>query len=225
MVANPVASALVHVRRLFRRRGIVPAAVLVAAILTATRVSGASAPVPLLETFDAGVTDWTFLGGVPGTIAWLPSNHAGPAGSGSAAITNTARSGTTQTVFLRCATGLAGAGQYAIGGFILIPAGQSRHGGGELGIDFFDNATCTGAAIENLQTNTFVTSSNGGWAPVLARVQAPAGTQSAALRLSVEKYAVDPGENPAADFTAQFDGLFMSNALANIARLPLLGRD
>ena len=170
--------------------------------------SSAAQAQPLSNTrFDTDVTGW--FPDISSSIDWNPLDaDANPASSGSGLVTNLSSSAGDSSGARQCANETTEGETYFLGAEVYIPSGQTETGWGDLLVQWFSEAGCSGSQIGLFITSAVPTSTPDLWLPVIGLPVAPAGSKSARVRLSVRK---DAGVGSLA---AHFDNvLFFSTAL------------
>ncbi len=151
----------------------------------------------LNPNFDGDLGHWTVTSPAPGEINHAWQDADGIATSGAARIVNTSGPGGLFTL-QQCVS--TAAGQFHRLGALIRTAGTTPGAPIATGVvDFFTGVDCSGSVAASLPTGTITGDTAGLWENDLGGlVQAPAGTQSASVRL-----VLDAGASP--DFTTDID--------------------
>ena len=135
--------------------------------------------------FDIDVADWT--SSAEASLAWDPLDVEGNPVSGSALVTNLSISAGDATGASQCIDGLTAEAFYEFAAEILVPSGQSETGHAFLFVQWNDEPGCSGY-LGSVFSPQVPSSTPDVWYGVSNIAQAPLGTESARLRLSVWKY-------------------------------------
>ena len=146
--------------------------------------------------FDTDVSGWT--AGAKATVEWDPLDADASLTSGSALVTNISDTAGDSTGARQCAGGINEAMTYQVGAKVYIPSGQTETGWADILVQWYSDATCTDF-IGVANTSSVQTATPDTWLPVSGLLQAPAGSQSARVRLSVRK------QEDAGSLAAHFD--------------------
>lgn len=135
--------------------------------------------------FDTDVTGWSpFL---MASIAWSSLDATAAPSSGSAFLTNSSTTAIDGTGARQCIDGLGGGLRYRISADILVPGGQSTTGEAYLLVQWYDQPGCGGGNLGLFTSPAIMTSTPDVWYTSVESGEAPTGTQSARLRLSIIK--------------------------------------
>jgi hypothetical protein len=152
--------------------------------------------------FDSSVDGWEPF---PfGTVVWDPLDVAGSPGSGSALITNQADSPGDASGPYQCVTGIFGGQEYLAKASVLLPGGQAESGWTRMLVRWYADA-CFGTQLGTTITPNADTPDV--WSTTEQFVEAPTGTQVAAIRLDVWK--VEAG----GELSAHFDNVVLDAVL------------
>ncbi len=135
--------------------------------------------------FDVDVTGWS--GTTTASIAWSSLDAASDPSSGSAIVTNLSTTSLDGTGARQCVDGIVGGLRYHITADILVPGGQSNTGFGNLLVQWYDQPGCGGGNLGLFLSAEIPTSTPDVWYVSAGSGDAPSGTQSARVRLTVFK--------------------------------------
>ena len=146
--------------------------------------SGLQAQLLTNTRFDTDVSGWP--AGNKSTVEWDPLDFEASPSSGSALVTNVSDTSGDSVGPRQCAVGIAGDVTYEVGAEVYIPGAQSETGWADLLVQWYSDAGCT-TQISLESTSRVLSSTADTWLPVSGWLVAPAGSQSAYVRLSVRK--------------------------------------
>jgi hypothetical protein len=135
--------------------------------------------------FDTDVTGW--FPATTAAIDWTSLDADANPASGSALVTNLSTTAGDATGASQCIEGLTGEAFYLFAAEMLVPGGQSETGHAFLFVQWNDEAGCSGY-LGSAFSSQVQSSTPNVWYGVSEIVQAPLGTESARLRLSVLKH-------------------------------------
>lgn len=154
--------------------------------------------------FDTDVAGWLPFGGT--LLAWHPLDSGGDPGSGSGLVTNLGDQPGDSSGSRQCIGGLSGEVLYGFAADTLIPSGQTETGHSYLLVQWYSDFDCTGSL--GLDESPVLQSTTPDvWLTTVAFAEAPVGTQSARLRLSVWK------NEAVGTLDAHFDSVLFEPAL------------
>ncbi len=120
-------------------------------------------------------------------LAWDGSRDAdGCAGSGSAALTNSATTSDAGARFASCAAAVPGATDYGFGASILFPM-QEREGSASVAVHWIEGTGCAGAVLGTSNTPPALSSIEEVWISLAGTATAPAATGSALIVVTLTK--------------------------------------
>lgn len=154
--------------------------------------------------FDTDVSGWT--ASPPTTIDWDPLDVDASLVSGSALVTNFSDTVGDSTGARQCASGISEAITYEVGARIYIPGSQTETGRADILVQWYSDMSCTDF-ISTASSSSVQTTTPDEWLPVSGLLQAPAGCQSARVRLSVRK------EEDSGSLAAHFDNVIFVSTL------------
>jgi hypothetical protein len=134
--------------------------------------------------FDTDLTAWNPLSGA--LQMWDPLDADSDPLSGSALVTNIDPDPNDGSGSAQCIDGLVGDWLYDVSAEFYIPSGQVETGHAYLLVQFYTGTGCS-SFIGFADTDPVFSTTTDVWVARTRRVWAPAGTQSARLRLSVWK--------------------------------------
>jgi hypothetical protein len=135
-------------------------------------------------TFDTDVSGWTPA--ADSTLAWDPLDARADPTSGSALVTNLSNTEVDSTGSYQCTDGILEASTYAISAEAYIPCGQTESGLANIVVFWYAEPGCSTLLDLAVSTNVLTTTPDL-WLPVSGWLTAPAGSQSARIRLNVLK--------------------------------------
>lgn len=153
--------------------------------------------------FDTDVLEWTALS--EATVEWDELDADASPTSGSARVTNLSSGPGDSNGALQCANGISEGFRYQVGAEVYIPGGQTETGWADILIQWHADAACS-EFISLANTTSVPTTSPDTWLPVSGSFVAPAGSQSARIRLSVRK------QEDGGSLAAHFDNVFLEPA-------------
>lgn len=164
-------------------RGVQYAALACAAILLAPPADGQN--LVSNADFDSDVWGWT-AGHLTASVVWDSLDSSGNPVSGSALVSNFSTTANDGTGAWQCIDGLVGGLTYRIAADIMVPSGQSNIGSAYLLVQWYSQPGCTGF-LDLFSGPEVATSMPDVWYTTVDAGEAPSGTQSARLRLSIWK--------------------------------------
>jgi len=156
-------------------------------------------------TFDTDVAGWSAEG--TSSIVWDSLDADGNPASGSALVTNLSTTANDSTGARQCVDGLTEATFYRFAADILVPGGQSETGHAHLLAQWYGGPGCGGGQVGLVDTFGISTSTPDVWYTDSVTAEAPAGTQSARLRLSIWK------NEESGTLVAHFDNVEFANQI------------
>jgi hypothetical protein len=135
--------------------------------------------------FDTDVSGW--ITESTATIDWNPLDADNDPSSGSALVTNVSDTPGDSTGAHQCIEGVTGEAFYHFSSDILLPGGHSETGYAGLFVQWNDEPGCSGYLGSEFSSDVS-TATPDVWYRVTNIAQAPMGTESARLRLSVRKF-------------------------------------
>lgn len=165
-----------------------------------------ASPAQLLDntTFDTDVSGWTPV--ADSTLDWDPLDAQADPTSGSALVTNLSTNEVDSTGSSQCTNGILEASGYTISAETLVPSGQSESGLVNLVVFWYAEPGCS-SLLDLAISSSVLTSTPDVWLPATGWMTAPAGSQSARIRLNVLKVA-DTGS-----LAAHFDNVSFAAAV------------
>ncbi len=134
--------------------------------------------------FDSDVTGWSVW--PTASIVWSPLDADANPASGSALVTNLSTTPGDGTGTKQCIEGLVGGQTYRVAADILVPGGQSNTGSAYLLVQWSFQTGCSELS-DFFLSPAITTSTPDVWNTSVASGEAPPGTQSARLTLSIFK--------------------------------------
>jgi hypothetical protein len=134
--------------------------------------------------FDTDVSGW--LAGNKSTVQWDPLDFEASPVSGSALVTNISDTTGDSDGPRQCVVGVVEGGAYEVAAEVYIPGAQSETGWADLLVQWYSDAGCKDF-LDLATTSRVLSSTPDAWLPVNGSLVAPAGSQSANVRLSVRK--------------------------------------
>ena len=153
--------------------------------------------------FDTDVSGWAVTAKV--TIEWDPLDADGSPTSGSGLVTNISDTAGDSTGASQCPAGINEEHTYQVGAEVYIPGGQTETGWADILVRWYSGANCSGL-IDLANTSSVTTATPDTWLPVSGSFVAPAGSQSARVRLSVRK------QEDTGNLAAHFDNVVFADA-------------
>ena len=135
--------------------------------------------------FATDVAGWS--PGLTATIDWSSLDADAAPASGSGLVTNSDTVAGDASGALQCVDGISGDAVHLVSAHILVPSGQSETGRADLLVQWYAGPGCGGGQLSNDSTTDVQSSTPDVWYASSSYLQAPSGTQSARLRLSVMK--------------------------------------
>ena len=154
--------------------------------------------------FDTDVNGWTAP--LTATIHWDPLDAGASLTSGSAVVTNISDTVGDSTGARQCTGGVSEAITYQVGAEIYIPGSQTETGRADILVQWYSDISCTNF-ISTANTSSVSTATPDAWLQVSGFLQAPTGSQSARIRLSVRK------EEDSGSLAAHFDNVIFVSTL------------
>ena len=153
--------------------------------------------------FDTDVTEWSTF--TTATIDWSPMDADGNPASGSAVVTNLSDTAGDSTGARQCIDGISEGTSYLFAVDILLPGGQSETGYADLFVQWNDEPGCSGYLGSAFSPHVSIATPDV-WYRVSDMAQAPAGAESARVRLSVRKWE-DHGTLAVHHDTVEFEAM------------------
>lgn len=143
-----------------------------------------------LDQFDDGDDDGWYTNGPDATVSVASNDGTDCApDSDSLLATQTAPQASSSRTFLAaCVNGIVAGQTYTVGGLLRFPTGQTATGSALFELDFVANFGCSGTLLDIVfSVPTVPTTLAGNWIPSAGSGVAPAGANSAQIRVELEK--------------------------------------
>jgi len=156
------------------------------------------------NTFDTDVSGWTPA--ADSTLTWDPLDAQADPTSGSALVTNRSNTEVESTGSYQCTDGILEARNYAINAETYIPGVQTASGLVNIVVLWFAEPGCS-TLLDLALTSNVLTATSDSWLPISGWLNAPVGTQSARIQLSVLK------EEDTGSLAAHFDNVSFAEGI------------